>query len=153
MKHVLTAHIEIPKGGTRRTYLAYDKTGYVDLGPIKDVIPVNHGVMPIHYGFIVGTVNRREESETPEELDVLVYSEKACARGDIVPIDPFALIKREDKDDKIVARVAGEREPHAWQDIPDGERRLILDYFGYKSKIVSVEGTRGARALIEQCRS
>jgi len=52
-----TAVIEIPKGSDRRTHMAYDKSGFIDLGPIKDRIPVNNGVCPVDYGFIEGTFN------------------------------------------------------------------------------------------------
>lgn len=146
----LTAHIEIPKGGARRTYLKYDKTGYIDIGPIKDVIPVNNGVMPVHYGFVVNTINQDEEGEHPEELDVLVYSSSQLNQGDIVPIEPLALLRREDKDEKIVATLVGEPELEKWEDIDESSRQLLLDYFGYKSKIISIESKQSALDLIKK---
>lgn len=149
MKALLTAHIEIPKGSDRRTYLSRDKSGYVDLGPIKDAIPINGGVMPIHYGFIIGTINKEEQSEWPEELDVLVYSDTSFKQGDLVTIEPIALMRREDKDDKIVATVIGEPEPAHWEGIPNAERELLTDYFGYKSKVIKIEGKEAALDLIK----
>ena len=50
--------IEIPKGDDRRRHLKWDKSGFVDLGPIIEKIPVNGGIMPVDYGYIPGTENR-----------------------------------------------------------------------------------------------
>ena len=147
---MLTAHIEIPKGGERRTYLSYDKTGYVDLGLIRSVIPVNDGVMPIPYGFIVGTINHEEKGEHPEELDVLIYTSQPLKQGDVVPIEVMGLMRREDKDDKIIARVAGETEPQTWEDVSQAERDLITSFFGHKSKILSIENKDVALEVIRQ---
>ena len=73
--------IEMPKGEKRRLHLSYeDKSVMVDLGPIKNVIPVNDGTMPIAYGFIIGTLQTEESeknpNEIPDEIDILIYSKK-----------------------------------------------------------------------------
>jgi len=71
MQHIAT--IEIPKGSDRRIHMSYDKSGFVDLGPIKDQIPVNEGVTPVCYGYIDGTLNKKEG----DEVDVIVFSNKS----------------------------------------------------------------------------
>src|SRR3989344_4921826 len=86
------ALIEIPKGDPRRRHLKYDKSGFVDLGPIKDEIPINEGVMPVNYGLILNTVNQEEGSEQSEELDVLVISDRVMTIGEQVVIEPIAFI-------------------------------------------------------------
>ncbi len=148
---MLTAHIEIPKGGDRRTYLRYDKSGFIDLGPIKNVIPINDGIMPINYGFIVGLINTKEEGEQPEELDVLVYSDESFKQGALVSIEPIALFEREDHDDKIIARVLGS--DITWNAIAPSEQKLLLDYFGYKSPIVRVGDREAAESLIQSLKN
>ena len=64
-----TATIEIPKGCDRRIHLSYDRVNFIDLGPIKDQIPINDGVMPVHYGYINNTLNKDEG----DEVDVIVF--------------------------------------------------------------------------------
>jgi hypothetical protein len=53
-----TATIEIPKASDRRIHMRYDKTGFIDLGPISEHITVNGGVMPVHYGYIAGLLTK-----------------------------------------------------------------------------------------------
>ncbi len=60
----MKAVIEMPKGDVRRRHIKYDKSGFIDLGPIKNVIPVNDGVMPVHYGYIPETLNEKELDES-----------------------------------------------------------------------------------------
>jgi len=62
--------IKMPKGESRRSHLDYSRTYYIDLGPIKNAIPVNGSLMPIAYGFIIGTLIKDEEEES--ELDAIV---------------------------------------------------------------------------------
>lgn len=52
--YTIKVFIEIPKGDNRRMHLSRDKTHMLNLGPIKNVIPINNGVMPIAYGFVKG---------------------------------------------------------------------------------------------------
>ncbi len=66
------AIIEMPEGDTRRRHMAHDHSGIVDLGLLKDKVPVNDGIMPINYGFIPHTKNSVEG----DELDVIVFSEQ-----------------------------------------------------------------------------
>ncbi len=144
-KKMYRAFIEIPKGDDRRRHMKYDKSGLIDLGPIKDVIPVNNGIMPIHYGYVLDTINKKEDP--PEELDVLIFSKKQFQISDVIKIKPIAIIKREDNDHKIVA--TEENDLRGWKEIHDNEKELIKSYFGYKSKIVSIEGEKEAIDLIE----
>ena len=65
----MKAIIEIPKGDNRRRHLKSDKSGFVDLGPITNVIPVNDGIMPILYGYIPDTLDKKEG----DEIDVLIF--------------------------------------------------------------------------------
>ncbi|MCE9628415.1 MAG: inorganic diphosphatase [Candidatus Vogelbacteria bacterium] len=144
------AYIEIPKGDGRRRHMKYDKSGLIDLGPIKDVIPVNEGIMPVHYGFIKDTVNKEEDSEHEEELDVLVFSSRDLKPADEVLIKPIGLIKREDKDEKILAVEIDFCDHNSWSDIPLTEQKIIKDYFGYKSPIVEIVDEAEALTLIKK---
>jgi len=134
-KNVIQAIIEMPKGDTRRRHMKYDKSGFIELGLIKDVIPVNDGIMPVHYGYIPETLNERES----DEVDVLIFSEKETKVGEKIDVQPIALIQREDGDDKVVAVDDSMKELHVWNDIPESVRKVIVDFFGYHSKIVSIE--------------
>jgi inorganic pyrophosphatase len=127
--------IEMPKDEARRIHLDYSRTYYIDLGPIKNVIPINEGKMPIAYGFVIGTLIKDEEEES--ELDAIVYSEKEYKIGDRVNAYPVALIHIKNGDHKIVF-VDDSTKGKLWNNIPSGERDTILKYFGYKSPIESV---------------
>lgn len=128
------AIIEIPKGSDRRTHMAYDKSGFIDLGPIKERIPVNNGVCPVHYGFIEGTFN----ADDGDEVDVLVFSKNIYKTGDEVEINIEGILKREDGDHKIIAS-DNTLENFVFNELPESERKIILDYMGYIAKISSIE--------------
>lgn len=137
--------IEIPKGDTRRRHLKYDKSGFIDLGAIKDVIPVNGGVMPVHYGYIPNTENPKEK----DEIDVLVLSDNAMEVGEEIKVRPIALIKRADGDDKVVAIDDTNKHIARWTDITENERKLITDFFSYHHKILSIEDADVAKEYVE----
>ncbi len=147
----------MPKGDDRRRHLSYDKKEMLDLGPIKNLIPVNDGAMPIAYGFIIGTLQHDEAAnnpeERPDEIDILVYSKKIFKVGEITKAMPIAILTRHDGDHKVVAvdsTTVGQIK--VWEDIPEEERNLILSYFGYKSPIKSVEGAKEAIEYIKKNR-
>lgn len=142
----MKAIIEIPKGDDRRRHIKSDKSGFIDLGPTKDVISVNDGIMPIHYGYIPETLNKKEG----DEIDVLILSEKQFFVGQKVEIEPVALIRREDGDDKIVAVDETRRSMKIWSDIPETERKLIEKFFSYQYKFISIDGTDEAREYIKR---
>lgn len=135
--------IEIPKGDDRRRHFKYDKSGFIDLGPIKDVIPINDGIMPAHYGYIPGTLNEKEG----DEIDVLVLSQEKFIVGQEIETEPIALIKRADGDDKVVA-VDGTVNYGSWKDLSLEERKNIENFFGYNSKIISIEDALCAEKFI-----
>jgi|GEM_PF-872568 len=141
----MKAIIEIPKGDDRRRHIKYDKSGFIDLGPTKDVIPVNDGVMPIHYGYIPETWNEKEG----DEVDVLILSEKTLEVGQEIDVEPIALIKREDEDDKIVAIDETIKTVREWGDISKEERELIEKFFSYHHKFRSIENAGIAKLYIE----
>ena len=132
--------IEIPKGDDSRRHIKYDKTGFVDLGKIKDVIPINKGKMPFDYGYIPGTYNEEEG----DELDVIVLSDRALSVGQEITTHPIALIKRADRDDKIVAVDDSINSINEWQDISQKDRKLIKDFFGYNSRITVINDAKVA---------
>ena len=132
MQYIAT--IEIPKGSDRRIHMSYDKSGFIDLGPIKEHVPVNEGIMPVHYGYIEGTVNREEG----DEVDVIVFSKKPYNTGDKVEIDILGSLVRKDGDNKVIAYDASESDS-VFEVLSDIDRKLIMDYMGYKSPIISVE--------------
>jgi inorganic pyrophosphatase len=140
------AFIEIPKGDDRRRHKKFDSDELIDLGPIKDLIPINNGSMPINYGFIIGTKNLDEKK--PEEIDVLVFSNKILEIGEILDIRPIALISREDGDHKIIATSIDSN--IEWKDVEKKEKDLIVEYFGYKSKIKNIQDTEKAIELIDK---
>lgn len=98
MQYIAT--IEIPKGSDRRIHMSYDKSGFIDLGPIKEHIPVNEGVMPVHYGYIEGTVNKEEG----DEVDVIVFSKNPYNTGDKVEIEILGSFVRKDGDHKMMVQ-------------------------------------------------
>ncbi len=142
----MKASIEIPKGDNRRRHIKYDKSGFIDLGPTKDVIPVNDGVMPVHYGFIPGTLNEKEG----DEIDVLVLSDKMLKIGEEILIEPIALIRRADGDDKIVAIDETIKSINQWGDIEKSERNLIENFFSYHYRFLSIENVDSAKEYIER---
>lgn len=141
----MKAIIEIPKGDDRRRHIKYDKSGFIDLGPTKDVIPVNDGIMPIHYGYIPETLNEKEG----DEIDVLILSEKILEVGQEINVEPIALIRREDEDDKIVATDETTKMIREWSDISEKERELIEKFFSYHHKFRSIENAETEKLYIE----
>lgn len=139
--------IEIPKGTDRRIHMAYDKSGFVDLGPIKDQIPVNDGIMPVHYGYINNTLNKDEG----DEVDVLVFSEISYKTGDQVEIEIIGMLTREDGDHKVVA-IDKTKTIETLDDLSKDDLGLVLEYFGYKSKIIAQEGKEEALNYLENCK-
>ncbi len=134
-----TATIEIPKGCDRRIHMSYDKSGFIDLGSIKEQIPINEGVMPVHYGYINNTINKIEG----DEIDVLVFSNKDFKTGDQVEIKVIGMITRADGDHKIIA-IDETVDDEVFNSLPEQEKKLILDYFGYKSPIISIDSKESA---------
>lgn len=137
--------IEIPKGDDRRRHFKFDKTGFIDLGPTKDVIPVNDGIMPVHYGYIPGTLNEEEG----DEIDVLVLSQKSTVVGQELEVELIALIRRADGDDKVVAVDATRKSIKSWSDIPENERKLIEEFFSYHHKFLSIDDARAASDYVK----
>jgi len=141
----MKAVIEIPKGDDRRRHIKYDKTGFVDLGPIKNVIPVNEGIMPVDYGYVLETFNKKEG----DEVDILVLSNKRFEVGQEIEVEPVALIKRSDGDDKIIAVDETKRLIKKWLDIPKETRDLIESFFCHRNKVIAIEDAEKARQYVE----
>ncbi|MEK7463228.1 MAG: inorganic diphosphatase [Patescibacteria group bacterium] len=142
----MKAIIEIPKGDDRRRHLKYDRSGFIDLGPTKDVIPVNNGIMPIHYGFIPKTTSNTKEGD---EIDIMVLSNKKFEVGQEIEVESIALINREDNDDKVVAVDETMKAIKKWDDIPKDERELITSFFSYHHKFRSIESAEIAMKYVE----
>ena len=140
------AIIEMPKGDSRRRHMSYTKNGFIDLGPIKDVIPINGGIMPIHYGYIENTLNKKEG----DEVDVLIFSEREFSVGDKIAIIPIALLRRDDGDDKIVAVEEGDANIKSWEDVPEKEKKVIISFFGHHHEITSVENKKKTTEYIKK---
>jgi inorganic pyrophosphatase len=141
----MKAIIEIPKGDDRRRHLKFDKSGFVDLGPIKDVISVNEGVMPVNYGFLKNTLNKKEG----DEIDVLVLSENKLKVGQEIEVHLVALIKRADGDDKIVAVDETKKKITQWEDISKSDRSLIEKFFSFKSAFKTIENAEMAKKYVK----
>ena len=142
MQHIAT--IEIPKGSNRRIHMSYDMIGFIDLGPIEEQIPVNGGVMPVHYGYINGTMNSGEG----DEVDVIIFSKKSYNTGDKIEIEILGTLIRKDGDHKVIARDNSEDEA-VFQDLSEIDRKLIMDYMGYKSPIVSIDTKEQAMEYVK----
>ncbi len=144
----MKAIIEIPKGDDRRRHIKPDKSGFVDLGPTKEIIPINNGVMPIDYGYLSETLNEKEG----DEIDVLVLSDRILRVGQEVEVEPIALIKRGDEDDKIVAVDETKKSIRRWDEIGESERRLIESFFSYHHRFVAIEDAQTAEQYINNAR-
>lgn len=142
----MKAIIEIPKGDDRRRHVKFDKSGFIDLGPTVDVIPVNGGIMPVNYGYVPETINEKEG----DEIDVLVLSDKVLAVGQEVEVLPIALLSREDNDDKVVAVDETKLTIKKWRDIPEAERTLIEDFFSFHYKFIAVEDAVSTMCYIKE---
>ena len=139
-----TATIEIPRGSNRRTHMAYGKSGFVDLGAIKDRIPVNDGVMPVHYGYLNGTFNKDDGGE----VDVMVFTKNSYKTGDKVEVTVVGMLTRADGDHKVITH-DNSLENFTFDGLAEPERKLILDYMGYMAKITSIDGAQSAFEYIE----
>jgi inorganic pyrophosphatase len=138
------AIIEIPKGDGIRRHFKKTKDGFVELGLIKEIIPINDGLMPIAYGFIPNTLNSGDD----DELDVIVYSEKDFHVGEKVNITAVGIILREDNDHKVIA--VEEYSNINWNDIPEDEKKLIVDFMGFNSPISEIKGSTDALEYIDR---
>lgn len=142
----MKAIIEIPKGDNRRRHIKPDKSGFVDLGPLVDVIPVNNGIMLVHYGYIPETINESDG----DEIDVLVLSDYKVEVGQEIEVEPIAIVQREDKDDKIVAVDLSRKATQTWSDVLEDEKKFINDFFGYHHKIISIKDAACAKKYLEE---
>lgn len=145
----MKAIIEMPRGDTVRRHLKFDGTGFIELGPIKDVIPVNDGIMPVHYGYLPGTRNPEEG----DEIDVLVFSDGDTQVGQEMEIRPIAIIRRSDGDDKVVAVGAEKDADFGWSDVSENERSVVEAFFSHHHDIVSIDDAATAQAYIENHRT
>ena len=138
------ATIEIPKGDDRRRHInKYNRSEFVDLGPMKDHIPVNDGIAPEHYGFIAGTHNPHDG----DEVDVIVFSDSSANVGEILEVEPIALLTRADNDEKVVAVATGSSVKE-WNDLDEARRDLILQFYGSHHPILEVKDRQSAETYI-----
>ena len=142
MEHI--AVVEIPKGCARRIHKSIETHEFIDFGPTNEVIPINNGVMPVAYGFIKNTLNKNEG----DEVDVIIFSNKEYKTGDELKVSIIGMIIRDDGDHKIIAR-DNDSTISTISDIPADEWKLILDFFGCKHKITSVEEKEKALEYLE----
>ena len=142
----LKAVVEIPKGCDRRIHLSYDGINFIDLGLIKEQIPVNEGVMPICYGYIENTINKIEK----DNIDVIIFSNKSYHSKDKIDIEIIGMLNMEDGDHKVIA-VDDSVTFKDFNEINTKERNLILEYFGYKSKIISIDNKNNTFEYIQSC--
>ena len=140
------AIIEMPRGEDRRIRMAFDGSGFVDLGPRKERIAINDGIMPFNYGYIEHATNKTEG----DNLDVIILSKKRYKTGDKAYVEIIAMLTRENGDHKLIA--ADDSLGYtSFSDVPIKERNMIVGYFGYKSKITSVEDKEHAEEYLKTC--
>lgn len=143
MKYI--AVIEIPKGCDRRIHMRYDGSGFEDFGPIKEKIPINDGVMPVHYGYMKDYMNHGVEEK--DHVDAIIFSNARYKTGDEVEVEIIGLLERDDNDDKIIS-VDNTMPYRNFLEVPEDERRLILSYFGYgHNKLEVKDATEAERYL------
>lgn len=143
----MDAIIEIPEGSDRRIHFNKETRTFIDFGPIQEKIPVHDGIMPVAYGFIKNTLNKIEG----DEVDVLILSKRHLKTGDQIEVFPVAILLREDRDDKVVATDETLLSSvHAWRDIDQDLKTLLLEYFGHNHKITSIEDKESALLYISQ---
>ena len=141
------ATIEMPEGDTRRRHMAHDKSGIVDLGVLKDKVPVNDGVMPINYGFIPHTKNPAEG----DELDVIIFSEQKIEVGEVVEFEVIGLLRRSDGDDKVIGvDIRNASTMENWEQISPPLQNLILEFFAHIAPITKIESKELAQKYIEE---
>jgi inorganic pyrophosphatase len=140
--------IEMPRGDTRRRHMGYDKTGFIDLGPISEVISVNDGIMPAHYGYIPDTPNTAEG----DDVDVIIVDDMSTEVGERVNAKALALLTREDEDNKVVA-VRPDSPLQIWEELPTDLQQLLLAYFGSNSPIKKIEDASAASRYISDSAS
>ncbi|TAL50490.1 hypothetical protein EPN81_02670 [Patescibacteria group bacterium] len=140
------AVVEIPKGSDRRVHLSYDGSGFKDFGPIKERIPVNEGVMPVHYGYIKNVINPVEN----DNVDVIIFSNAAYETGDETNVEIIGMLTRKDGDHKLIAADESIVLAH-FSEVPAQDKNLLLEYFGYKSEIVSIDSREDALAYLQTC--
>jgi inorganic pyrophosphatase len=145
---VINAIIEIPKGDSIRRYYNKSENKFVEIGQIKDVIPVNDGIMPVNYGFTPEAHNPNDNNA----LDVLVISNNTLTVGQELEVSPIAILKRKDGDDKIVA-VENNLQIQSWENLEEDLKNLLLSFFGYKSGITEIGSKEEAQKYIENLRS
>jgi inorganic pyrophosphatase len=121
------AIIEIPKNDIIRRHLKNDKSGFIELGPIKDKIPVNNGVCPYSYGFIPNTYNDSDQ----DEIDIIVISPNTHQISQQINVNPIALLVRDDGDHKVLAVEENETKIQSWQDLSPDQQELIKSFFSY----------------------
>jgi inorganic pyrophosphatase len=144
------AIIESPEGDDRRRHFDKKENRIIDIEPLKDVIPVNNGIAPINYGFILNTKCPADN----DEIDVLIISDKKLKIGEQLDVYPIALIMRADGDDKIVATDSTTFNKYKeWQDIAESKRKLISDFFSCHYKILSIKDSKKAKEYLENHKS
>lgn len=142
------AVVEIPKGCDRRIHLSYDGINFIDLGLIKEQIPINEGIMPVCYGYIENTINEIEK----DNVDVIIFSNKSYNSKDKIDIEIIGMLNREDGDHKVIA-VDDSVSFKDFNEINIEEKNLIMEYFGYKSKIISIDNKDKTFEYIQNCKT
>ncbi len=112
---------------------------------MKDHIPVNDGKAPEHYGYIPDTLN----IDHGDEVDVIVFSDNPMRVGDSVDVEPIAVLKREDNDEKIVA-VEFDSPITSWVEIEESRRDLVLRFYGSHHAITSVGDRAEAETYLNE---
>ena len=138
--------IEIPKGSDRRIHMRNDGGGFEDFGPIKERIPINDGIMPVAYGYILNSVNKEEG----DNVDVIVFSNRKYKTGDETEVEVIGILKRDDNDHKVIT-VDDSMLYKNFMEVPENEQRLILKYFAHNHQSISLESKGVAIQYLADC--
>ncbi len=139
-----TAVVEIPKGSDRRIHMSYDGSGFIDLGSIKDQISVNDGIMPVAYGYLLNYINEVEK----DNVDALIFSTQQFDTGDELEVEIFGMLVREDGDHKVLVKDSTVE----FMSLDESDdKKLLLEYFGFKSKIISVDDKNMTQVYLDSC--
>ena len=101
--------------------------------------------MPHAYGFIENT---RGGDGVPDEVDVMVFSERALKTEDSVQITPFAIMVREDGDYKVLAH-DDTMQINSWDEVPVEMQKTLMEFNGFKFPIVGIKNQQETIDYIE----
>lgn len=107
---VVTAVIEIPKGGTQKIEYQYNTERFQVDRPVR-----NPDGFPLAYGFVPST-----SAPDGDPTDIMILTRRDLKTGDILSAKPIGVLRVQDglnRDDKILAVLPGDPDYGAFDDL------------------------------------